>query len=151
MFWYFCLLRVRCLICRRPLSRCKQCRIKIYNDIQKSDCHYLIHWGRVTHICVSKLATIGTDNGLSPGRHQAIIWTNVGLLSIGPLGTNFSEILIKIQKFSFMKVLLKIPSAKWWPLCPGGDELNTPIAYLPRFSVAILWSVISTWALFSPS
>ena len=37
---------------------------------------------------------IGSDNGLSPGRHQAIIWTNDGILLIGTLGTNFSEILI---------------------------------------------------------
>ena len=36
----------------------------------------LSHWGRVTHICASKLTTIGSDNGLSPGRRQAIIWTN---------------------------------------------------------------------------
>ena len=54
----------------------------------------LTHWGRVTHICVSNLAIIGSDNGLSPGRRQAIIWTNAGILSIGPFGTNFSEILI---------------------------------------------------------
>ena len=26
----------------------------------------LTHWGRVTHICVSKLTIIGSDNGLSP-------------------------------------------------------------------------------------
>ena len=42
--------------------------------------------------------SIGSDNGLSPNRHQAIIWTSSGLLSIGPLGTNFSGILIKIKK-----------------------------------------------------
>ena len=34
------------------------------------------HWGRMPHICVSKLTVIGLDNGLSPGRRQAIIWTN---------------------------------------------------------------------------
>ena len=51
----------------------------------------LIHWGRVTHICVSKLTIIGSDNGLSPDRCQAIIWINAGILLIGPLGTNFSE------------------------------------------------------------
>ena len=56
----------------------------------------LTHWGRVTHICVSKLTIIGSDNGLSPGRHEAIIWTNAGILLIGPLGTNISEILIDI-------------------------------------------------------
>ena len=59
----------------------------------------LTHWGRVTHICVSKLTTIGSDNGLSPGRRQAIIWTNAGILLIGPLGTNFSENLIEIYTF----------------------------------------------------
>ena len=60
---------------------------------------YLTHWGRVTHICVSKLTIIGSDNGLSPGRRQAIIWTNAGLLVIGPLATKFSEILIEILTF----------------------------------------------------
>ena len=33
----------------------------------------LTHWGRVTHIRIGKLTIIGSDNGLSPGRHQAII------------------------------------------------------------------------------
>ena len=74
---------------------------------------YLTHWGRVTPICVSKLAIISSDNGLSPGRRHAIIWTNVGILLIRPLGTNFSEILIGIQMFSFKKMYLKISSAKW--------------------------------------
>ena len=46
------------------------------------------------------------------------------LLSIGPLGTNFSEIVIKIQNFSFTKMHLKISSAKRWPFYPGGDELT---------------------------
>ena len=40
------------------------------------------HWGRVTHICVSKLTIIGSDNGLSPGRRHAIIWTNARILLI---------------------------------------------------------------------
>ena len=39
---------------------------------------------------------IGPGNGLSPVRHQAITWTNVGLLSVGLLGTYFSEIWIGI-------------------------------------------------------
>ena len=47
-------------------------------------CTIKTHWGRVTHICVNKLAIIGSDNGLglSPGRRQAIIWTNAGILLI---------------------------------------------------------------------
>ena len=51
----------------------------------------LTHWGRVTHICVSKLSIIGSDNGLSRGRRQAIIWTNAGILLIRTLGRNFIQ------------------------------------------------------------
>ena len=57
----------------------------------------------MTHICVGKLTVIGSDNGLSPGRRQAIIWTSAGILLIGPLGTNFSENSIGIQTLSFKK------------------------------------------------
>ena len=67
----------------------------------------LTHWGRVTHICVSKQTIIGSDNGLSPGRRQAIIWTNAVILLIGTLGTNFSQILIEIGIFSFTKMVWK--------------------------------------------
>ena len=51
------------------------------------------------HIYVGKLTNIGSDNGLSPGRRQAIIWPYAGILLIGPLGTNFSEIVIESQTF----------------------------------------------------
>ena len=77
----------------------------------------------MTHICVGKFTIIGSDNGLSPGRRQAIIWTNAGILLIEPLGTNFSEILIGIQIFSFAKMRLKMSSAKWRLLCPGLNVL----------------------------
>ena len=84
----------------------------------------LTHWGRVTHICVSKLTIIGSDNGLSPNRRKAIIWTNAGLLSIGPLGTNFAEILIEILTFSFKKMRLNVSSAKQCPFCLGLNVLK---------------------------
>ena len=77
----------------------------------------------MTHICVSKSTIIGSDNGLSPGRHQAIIWTNDGILMIGPLGTNFSEIRIRYSSFHSLKLHLNPSSVKWWPFCPGGDNL----------------------------
>ena len=85
---------------------------------------YLTHWGRVTHICVSKLTIICSDNGLSPSRHQAIIWTNAGILLICPLATNFSEILIEINTFSLKKMHLKMSSAKGRPFCLGLNVLN---------------------------
>ena len=87
----------------------------------------LTHWGRVTQICVSKLAIIGSDNGLSPGRRQAIIWINAGILLIGSLGTNFSEILMEIYKFSFKKMHLKMSSGKWRLSCLGLNVLMSTI------------------------
>ena len=85
---------------------------------------YLTHWGRVTHICVSKLSTTDSDNSLAPGRRQAIIKTNAGILLIWPLETHFSEILIGIQTFSFKKMDLKISSVKWRPFCLGHNVLK---------------------------
>ena len=64
----------------------------------------ITHWGRVMYICITKPNTICLDNGLSPGRHQAIILTNAGIFLIGPLGTNFNEILLEIYPFSFKKI-----------------------------------------------
>ena len=59
------------------------------------------------HTCVSKLTIIGSDNGLSPGRRQAIIWTNAGISLIRPLETNFNEMLIEIVTFSLIKICLR--------------------------------------------
>ena len=88
---------------------------------------FLTHWGRATHICVSKFSIIASDNGLSPGRRQAIIWNNAGISSIGLLGTNFSEILIGIQIFSFKKMYLKVSSAKCRPFCLGLNMLKVQL------------------------
>ena len=88
--------------------------------------NFLTYWGRVTHICANTQTTIGSDNGLSPGRRQATIWTNVGILLIEPLGTNFSEISIEINTFSFEKMHLKMSSGKWRPFCLGLSVLMCP-------------------------
>ena len=78
----------------------------------------------MTHICVGNLTIIGSDNGLSPGRRQAIVWTNAGIVLIWPLGTNFCEYLIGIQTFSFKKMPLKMSSAKWCLFCLGLNVLS---------------------------
>ena len=78
----------------------------------------------MTHICVGKLTIIGSYNGLSPGWCQAIFSTNAGILLIGHLGTNFSEILIEINTFSFKKIDLKMSSGKWQPSCLGLNVLR---------------------------
>ena len=112
--------------------------------------HSLTHWGRATHICVGKLTIIGSDNGLLPGRRQAIIWTIAGKLLIRPLGTNFNEILIGIQTFSFKKMHWKMSSAKWRPFCLGLNVLksqNTSNTYLKAASRKVwelmLWKYLA--------
>ena len=72
---------------------------------------------------LTKLTITGSDNGLSPGRRQAIIWTNAKILLIGALGTNVSEILIKIDTFSLKKMHLKMTSGKGRPSCLGLNVL----------------------------
>ena len=57
------------------------------------------------HIYVVKLTIIGSDDGLSSDRRQAIIWINAGILLTGSLVTNFNEIFIEIQAFSFENVV----------------------------------------------
>ena len=86
-------------------------------DKRTSPWRFLTHWGWLTHICVRKPTIFGSDNGLSPGQCQAIIWTNAGILLFRNLGSNFSEVISKIHTFSFRKMHLKMPSAKWRPFC----------------------------------
>ena len=59
----------------------------------------LIYWGQVTHIWVDDSTIVGPDNGLPPGGHQAIIWTNAGIFLNRLRGTNFSETLTKLIHF----------------------------------------------------
>ena len=93
----------------------------------------LNHWGWVTHICVSKLTIIGSDNGLLPSQHHAIIRTNAVILLIGPLGTNLCAILIKIHIFSFKKRHLKMSSGKW-------QAILSPLQCVIVRRAGLLWS-----------
>ena len=91
----------------------------------------------MTHICVSYWTIISSDNGFSPGRRQAIIWTNAGILLIRSLGTNFSEILSEINTFSFKKMHLKMSSR---PQCVNRKSrkyLFTEIPPRPRTYIHI--------------
>ena len=93
----------------------------------------------LTHICVGNLTIIGSDNGLSPGRRQAIIWTNAGILLIRTSGTNFSEIFDEVDIFSFKETHLKMSIAKWQPFCLGLKVLNCTNIML----IQVLWCHIS--------
>ena len=91
--------------------------------------YHLTHWGRVTHICIIKLTIIDSDNGLSPGRRQAIVWINDRISIIGPLEANFSEIGIGIQAIYHKKRRLKMSSAKWQPFCISLNELKVSLRW----------------------
>ena len=103
----------------------------------------------MTHICVSRVTIIGSDNGLSPGWRQAIIWTNAGILLTGPLGTNFSGIVIEVYIFLFKKCITKRPSAKCQPfwLCFIDDVTGAQIHFL-NLTVTSKWA---RWRLKSPA
>ena len=96
-------------------------------------------WNRVS---------IGSDNGLSPIRRQAIIWTNAGLLSIGSFETNFIGFLPKIQSLPFGKMHLKISSAKRRPFYPGAGGKNIALGQhsfaLTTYPLGICAKYIST-------
>ena len=90
---------------------------------------------------VGKLTSIGSDNGLSPGRRrQAIIWTNVGILLINEV----REILIEIYSFSFKKMSLKM--SKWRPFCLGLNVLTRITAGLPVLYQGDMSSFVSKFA-----
>ena len=82
-------------------AHCDVTVMRSYFAVQGLD---FMHWRRVMHRCVGKLTSIGSDNCLSPGRGQAIIWTNAGILLIRTLGIIFSEISSEIQAFSVKKM-----------------------------------------------
>ena len=82
----------------------------------------LTHWGQLTHICVRKLTIIGTDNGLSPGRRQAIIWNNAAILLIGTLSNTLQwnrcrYLYIFIQENTFEIFVWKMAAILSRPQC----------------------------------
>ena len=104
------------------------------------------------HKCIiSKLTIIGSDNGLTPGWCQDIIWTNAATLLIGPLETNFTGILIQIITFSFSKMHFKMSSRKWWPFCLGLNVLkrvrmgDISISAMEGYKEAIWLKTSSGW------
>ena len=113
-----------CSCLTRSVNLCRKQVSPISFIVSGSPCPSLTHWGRVTYICIGKLIIIGSDNGLSPDRRQAIIWTNAESLSIGPLRTYFSENLIKMQHFSLKKMHVNMSSAKWRLCCLGLNVLT---------------------------
>ena len=109
----------------------------LYNELSGSllfFIRYSVHLPQLIEaewlICVSKLTIIGSDNGLSPIRRQAIIWTNAGIFLIRNLGTNFSKILSEIHTFSLKKMHLKMLFGKWEQFCLGLNVLKQNLGWV---------------------
>ena len=125
----------------------------------------LTHWSRVTHICVSDLTLIGSDNGLSLGRRQAIIWTNVGILLIGTLRNklqwNFNRNSdISIQENAFESVVCEMAAFLSRPQCvnsipalvqvmacrpPGDRPLSEQMMFSLRTHICVTWPQLVDW------
>ena len=99
------------------------------SSIENGSTRYLTHWSLAMCICVGKLNINGSNNGLLPARCQVSIWTSAGILLIGPLRSNFGEILIKVLRFSFKKMHLKMSSVKWQPSCLSLNVLSQLKSY----------------------
>ena len=83
----------------------------------------LTHLPLVPHIYVNGVS-IDSGNGLSPVRRQAITWTNPGVLRIGLMRINFSEIRIGILPFPVKKMHLEIPHATMVAILSRGGGLS---------------------------
>ena len=76
----------------------------------------LTHWGRVTHMRVSKLTIIGSDNGLSDPKLE-YCWFE-------PWEQTSVKSLSKFMYFHSRKCICKMLSGKWRPSCFGLNVLN---------------------------
>ena len=114
-------------------------------------CSVLTHLPLVPHICVVNWVSIGSDKGVSPVRRQPIIWTNAGSLLIGPLGKNFNETLIKIQKKMFLKNACENIICEMATILSRGRWVNTTtcinhISYVSmKMGYSILHNYIVSW------
>ena len=76
----------------------------------------------MTHICVIKVTIIGSDNGSSPGRRQAIIWTKCWDTVNRTLGNKLQwnlnrNLYIFIQENAFENVVWKMAAIMSRPQC----------------------------------
>ena len=79
---------------------------------------------------------------MSPVWHQAISWTNTDLLSIRPLGTNFSEIQFEIKKKFINENAFENVICKMATILSRGMSLNGFMAYVATTYLDLLLSCL---------
>ena len=123
---------------------------------------HLTHWGRMTHICVSTLTIISSDNGLSPGRRQAIIWTNAWIMLIWTLKNklqwnenswiSFKKVHLKCrlengEHFVSASVCLRCCQGPFLFRPPQANSLESHDAYMRQWTGSLLViTITSQWA-----
>ena len=129
-----------CLSDGKPLSEWKIASLsRNYPSLEGLD--ELIHLP-LLHIRVGYWVSIGSDNGLSPARHRALIWTNADILLIRPQGTYFNGILFEIQIFSFKKMRFNISSVKYRPFCLHYNDAIIGVMASQITSLTIVYSSV---------
>ena len=99
----------------------------------------LTHWGRVTHICFRKLTIIGSDNGLSPGRRPAIIWTNTEYCQLDPWEQTSVKFSVKFIYFHWENAFENVVH-KWRPFCFGLNVLsNMGLMMMMMMTMKMRW------------
>ena len=141
-FWWWSALHCTCIIVTitRHISNINEF-IGTFTDRYKSI--LISHQCRI--YASPNRVSIGSHNGLSPIRRQAIILTRAVLLSNGHLGTSFCEIVIKIENYSLRKKHLKISSAKWRLFWPAWNESISSYRHETYTVRCLLWWLISVY------
>ena len=70
-----------------------------------------VNLGRMTHICVKTLGYRGSDNGLSPIQHQAIVGANAGVLFIASWE---KEWMLNISRVDFLLLCYWVDMYNGW-------------------------------------
>ena len=100
-------------------------------------CNYLsipcVNSERPNDAHMRRSSIIGSDNGLSPARRQAIIWTNDGILLIVPLGTIHDDV-IKWKHFP-----------RDWPFVRGIHRSPMKSPHKGKRRGALMFSLICVW------
>ena len=122
----------------KDMHRICYCSCKLCVDYFVNRNRYIIEAGCNMYASV-RGAIIGSDNGLSPVRRQAIIWTNAGLLLFRPMETNFREISIKWKSFHWRKCVRRCR-------LQNGNHFSRPqlvkyIAYNPYHVSSVVFRV----------
>ena len=84
-----------------------------------------VWWLSDAYICVSKLSIIVSDNGLSPGRCQAIIWSSAGILVNWTTGNKLQRNINQNSSiFIHDENAFEMLYGKWRPFCLGLNVLR---------------------------